>query len=302
MTVKVLTNVRADDFFMDLWIRYYGDHFGRENLHIMLDGEDWQPNCDVTGVNLHVVTDVPRIRADRLKYTAIWQSRLAARFLKKHQCSVVLRTDIDEFVALDPRAGTDLHSYIAGLRAPDMAAALGVDMIQAQTEQPLANGLPILEQRRNGVVTREYCKLVAVTQPLRWCGGFHRGRNTEIDIKNHLLLFHLALFDKNLAEDRITKRKSIAEHATQGAHIAGRLVGFDQISATDPLDFDDISEKAARQVMKSKPSRGGPHPGFITDGNVPRGYHVRLPERFGALLPLPYEGQAPAPRDTADAV
>lgn len=34
--------------------------FGRENLHIMPDGDDWETDDDLSGVNLHVVADAPR--------------------------------------------------------------------------------------------------------------------------------------------------------------------------------------------------------------------------------------------------
>ena len=41
MDVQVLTHVRADHFFLELWTLYYGNMFGRGNLHIMIDGDDW---------------------------------------------------------------------------------------------------------------------------------------------------------------------------------------------------------------------------------------------------------------------
>jgi hypothetical protein len=39
--------------------------------------------------------------------------------------------------------------------------------------------------------------------------------------------------------------------------------------------------------MTAVASPTGPHPGPITGGNTPRGFHVILPERFGSLLPPP---------------
>ncbi len=284
--VKVLTNVRADDFFLAAWVQHYGSLFGRENLHVMLDGDDWTPQVDLAGVNLHVVRDVPRERPKRLRFTAVWQSKFANNLLKTGT-DVVLRTDIDEFVAVDPRAGLSLPDYLAQLGEGAMCAALGLDVIQGPDEGPLDAARPILTQRRNAILTREYCKLVAVRAPLRWVGGFHRGRQVPIDIGPDLLLFHLALFDRDVADRRIAGRKTIAEHATQGAHIAGRLDRFAEVAGTSPLNLDTVSAAARGHVMQSVPSKTGPHPGFIPDGNVKRGYHVRLPDRLAGLLPAP---------------
>lgn len=285
MNIKVVTNVRADSFFLGLWVRYYGAMFGRENLHVMLDGDDWTPDCDVDGVHLHVVKDVPRFRPKRMRFTAVWQSKFANRLLQRGGVDTVLRTDIDEFVTVDPQAGLDLPSYLERLPAGAMCAALGLDVIQAPGEAALNAVAPILTQRRNAILTREYCKLVAVRAPLRWVGGFHRGRDVAIDIGPDLLLFHLALFDRDVAQRRIAARSDIAQDDTQGAHITARLDRFAEVTQTEPLAFDTVAARARAQIQQSVPSRSGPHPGFITDGNVTRGYHVQLPDRMGALLP-----------------
>jgi hypothetical protein len=168
-----------------------------------------------------------------------------------------------------------------------MTAAVGLDVVQAPAEGPLDPDRPILAQRRNAVITREFSKLVAVRKPLRWMNGFHRGRGVPIDLAPGLLLFHLNLFDKSVADRRIAERKAIAEHVTQGSHIAERLDRFAELAESTPLQFDDVAERARQQIMVSLPSKTGPHPGRITDGNSPRGYHVVLPDRFAGLLPNP---------------
>lgn len=284
MTIKVVTNVRTDSFFLSLWVHYYGALFGRENLHIMLDGDDWAPDCDLTGVQLHTVTDVPRERHLRLGFTSRWQSRHAASLLRRG-ADVVLRTDIDEFVAVDPRAGTDLPSLLAAQPAASAWAALGLDVIQAPTEPILQPDAPILGQRRHAILTREYSKLVAIRKPVPWTGGFHRARHTAIDIPPDLLLFHLALFDRDVAAKRIRDRKTTAEHATQADHIANRLNLFAETTLAPTLPFDAVRDAAHRHISTPIPSRSGPHPGTIPDGNVPRGYLVQLPDRLASALP-----------------
>lgn len=252
----------------------------------MMDGDDWDAGVDLDGVNIHIVRDVPRERKPRLRYTAIWQSKFANRLLESG-VDTVIRTDIDEFLCIDPRAEVGLREYLQGLAPGAMKAAMGLDVIQAPHETPLQPGLPLLEQRRNAILTREYCKLVVVRQNLRWVGGFHRGRHVEIDMDPNLVLFHLALFDRSLADGRIAGRKAVAEHETQGTHIAKRLDRFSEVANGLPLAFDDVASQAHKQIMQSVPSKTGPHPGFILNGNVARGFHVQIPERMRNILPAP---------------
>ena len=283
MNIQILTHVRADHFFLELWTWYYGKIFGRRNLHIMLDGDDWNTHVDLSGINLHIVKDVPRDRGERNRFTASWQSRFARKLLETSP--LVLRTDIDEFVCVDPNAGIGLREYLESLDPGSMKAAVGLDVIHGPLEGPLVEDLPLLEQRRNAVITREFCKLVAVSKPLRWVGGFHLARNVDVDISPSLILFHLALFDRQIAEQRIEGRKSVAEHPTLGAHIKKRLDRFSEVESTLPLSYDDTIIKAHSELMNAVPSRTGPHVGFIRGGNVTRGYHVRIPDRFHQVLP-----------------
>jgi hypothetical protein len=284
MTIKVLTNVRADAFFLNLWLQYYGAIFGRKNLHIMLDGDDWEPQADLTGVNVHVVTDFPRDRIRLDNHSAAWQSR-AAGWLLKRGAAAVLRTDIDEFIAMDPGTGLDLPDYLLGLAPDARVAALGVDVMQGPREAALDPTRPILGQRRNAVITHEFSKLVALRQPVRWRGGFHRGQHVPVDVGQGLILFHLAMFDEGIARQRILDRGKLAIDPTQTAHITGRLGRLDEIGESSPLAYDDVAGRALKQMMQSIPSKTGPHVGRITDGNLPRGYHVLLPDRFAGLLP-----------------
>lgn len=284
MKIQVLTNVRADDFFLALWVHYYGEIFGRENLHVQFDGDDWSTDVDLSGVNVHIVNTIPRERQGRLRKTSRWQSGFANGLLRDG-VDLVLRTDIDEFVAADPLTGRSLPEHLALIETDGRIAALGLDVIQHADEGALDPGQPILSQRRNAILTREFSKLVAVRAPLRWKSGFHRGRDVPIDVDADLLLFHLALFDKDQAERRVAGRSAIVEHQTQGAHIAGRLDRFDDITGSDALDFDAQRPVAHTHLMKSLPSPTGPHLGKIPDGNVERGYHVRLPDRLTAILP-----------------
>ena len=38
--IAAITMARNDEFFLERWIKYYGDALGKDNLYIYLDGED----------------------------------------------------------------------------------------------------------------------------------------------------------------------------------------------------------------------------------------------------------------------
>ena len=67
MKIAAVTHVRNDDFYLGKWVDHYGRLLGRENLHILLDGADWQPGVDLTGTNVTVVerqiTRMNRVRS-----------------------------------------------------------------------------------------------------------------------------------------------------------------------------------------------------------------------------------------------
>ena len=93
------------------------------------------------------------------------------------------------------------------------------------------------------------------------------------------------MFDEGVARQRILYRGQIASDPTLTDHITGRLARFAEIRDSTPAAYDDVATRARERMMQSTPSKTGPHVGRITDGNLARGYHVLLPDRFSGLLP-----------------
>ena len=92
-----ITHVRHEQFFLDKWIQHYGAIVGRENLRSCIDGADWEPQVDLSGIQVEVVEDAPHRRIRNDKWAANHMSGMANN-LRKYEYHNVMRTDVDEFI------------------------------------------------------------------------------------------------------------------------------------------------------------------------------------------------------------
>ena len=118
------THVRHDQFFLAKWLAHYGAIVGRENLFVTLDGDDWQPGVDLTGIGgVEMLTDTPdkRVRHDR--FIAKHMSNRVQAIRRAGRYVHAIRTDVDEFVVLDPATGLDWEGALADHRARGYAFA-----------------------------------------------------------------------------------------------------------------------------------------------------------------------------------
>ena len=101
---------RNDTFFLNRWIKYYGDLFGTENLYIYLDGTDQEipENAGKAHITKLPHTDMSRSAGDKYRIGLI--SELANKLLSEYD--IVIGCDCDEFLIVDPNAGMNLAEYL----------------------------------------------------------------------------------------------------------------------------------------------------------------------------------------------
>lgn len=192
---------RNDAFFLKHWIEYYGSQLGKENLYIFLDGTD-QPIPENAGTA--TVTHCERIpgqvvSAEKRRLTHL--SNAAAELLKKYD--LVIGTDADEFLIVDPKCNETLLSYLSKLSIRISVSGLGLDVGQKmEIEQVIDESLPFLSQRRYAVLSPRYTKPVVLAKPLQWGSGFHRLKGHNYTIDKNLFLFHFGAFDMKMVQDR----------------------------------------------------------------------------------------------------
>ncbi|MEL6588362.1 MAG: glycosyltransferase family 2 protein, partial [Pseudomonadota bacterium] len=206
--LAAVTMLRDDYDFLQKWLTHYERLTGRrEALYVIAHGPN--PRIEEMAKGASVLT-IPHFdngsqfepRRRRLFFGLV-QGLLA-------YYQFVVTTDVDEFIVLDPDAGTDLAGY---LRATDFQGAAlspaGFDVVHKPSEEPGAFTFdrPVTEQRRHGYLEGAYCKpCIFRTAPL--AGGnahFLNGEPWEVD--PNIVLFHLKHFDRTFGLAMAEKRK-----------------------------------------------------------------------------------------------
>ena len=101
MTKKIcaLTMARNDEFFLTRWVDYYGRHLGKENLYILLDGEDQEPPTNAVG------TTVVKYHSEAMQLVSAEKNRLwkLSQYAggRRKRCEVVIGPYTDEFIVVD---------------------------------------------------------------------------------------------------------------------------------------------------------------------------------------------------------
>ena len=274
--IAALTMVRGDAFYLRKWIAWYGGQLGEENLYILLDGRD-QPRpegcpkahvipCDrVAGQ----VARADKGRIDRLSDEAA--KLFAAGY------DLVIGTDADEMLAVDPRTGMGLAEFLSGLDVPTAVSGLGLDVGQRLGEEgDITADRPFLSQRRYAQLGTRYTKASVLGQPLRWGSGFHRVKGCNLHIVKDLYLFHFGYFD----EKRLRERFADGDRLVQGweRHLRKRSRTIRLVTRKKALDFDRWTAFARRFQTVCRPPYAWNKPAMAGLKLV-----VRIPDRFAQL-------------------
>ena len=276
--IAAITCVRNDAFFLDRWITYFGTAFGPKNLYIFQDGHDQerphgamadQVNCLYLPRNPDMVVKAEKRRARTIS--------ALARGLHRHY-DIVVALDVDEFLVLDPNAGSDLAEYLLSARGHSTISGLGLDMVQhMDKEPPLDRTAPLLGQRRFAQVSSRYTKPVVSYRPVTWGAGMHRikGRNFHID--PNLYLFHFGMADGDTVTARANDPDLLAKG--WGKHMQRRMQLFDLVRTEQALDADTFLPQARATQQKRRQFPAWNKPALLKGSPV-----VEIPERFFGLV------------------
>ena len=280
-----LTHVRHEDFFLAKWIAHYGAIVGRENLHVVLDGDDWAPAVDLSGINIEILHDAPRRRIQNDRFMAAEMSRRANTLRKRYD--FVIRGDCDEYVVIDPEAGLDWPDALQELGEDGYVFALGVDVVHGPEEHaPLILAQPFIGPRRFGYMADTYNKPFVISRWNNWAGGAHRLINRPVRMSAHFVLFHMALADRQVAQDRLAARGGTAQHRSFVGHQTDRLGAIDAAGAVgDVLDFTEAKAIASRQFPVEPDGSPAKRPRKSTDPRAMEpGLPIKIPDRFVGLV------------------
>lgn len=207
--IAAITMARNDDFFLEKWIDYYGTQLGTENLYISLDGEDQNIPKNKGKATVTHCKRIPGQVVAAEKRRLAHLSEAAANLLETYD--LVIGTDADEFLIVDPLCGKSLAEYLSKIKCCTSVSGLGLDVGQnTHIEQAIDGSLPFLSQRSFALVSSRYTKPVVISKPVRWGAGFHRVKNHNFRIDKNLYLLHFGCFDLKMLQDRFLDRDRMA--------------------------------------------------------------------------------------------
>lgn len=282
-SICALTMVRNDDFYLRRWVEYYGRELGKENLYIFFDGTDQKIPDFCAGTNVQAVERVlgQVVAADKGRIDLL--SSKAVELLKKYD--LVIGTDADEFLVVDPRRRMSLREYLSSQKIDVCLSGLGIDMGQflgrdgdsRPAEGDIHDGETFLSQRHYGLLGTRYTKPSVIAAPVRWGRGFHRVKGHNFHIGEDLYLFHFGYFDMARIQARFADKDRAAAGWTR--HLAKRSRTIRVVTDKPARDFDLWTSRARRIQTIVRPPYAWNKPAMFNLDIV-----VRIPDRFQKII------------------
>ena len=270
--IAVITSVRNDTLFLDRWIAHYGQTFDPSSLFVIIDGLDQDVPDRSTGVNVIQLPHVHRNVVQGDKARAARASDLAKELFKSYD--LVIGTDVDEFLVVDPKTGKTLSEYLSHIPIRSTISGLGIDVVRhMDREGPIKPAHPFLSQRRYAIISDRYTKASVLAKPLRWGSGYHRVRGRNFHIDPNLFLFHFGCVDQSVSQSR----KSDIDRIVEGwdAHLLRRDSLFRTITETPAIDGDSRFASARAEMTRHRPWHAWNKPGILKRNTV-----IEIPARF----------------------
>jgi hypothetical protein len=296
--IAAVTHVRNDDFFLNLWAKHYGRMIGRENCFVILDGDDWTPWADLSGVHVTVLPR-PRAQMNRVRIDRRMQNEqlgLIARIFEELKYDYVIKGDCDEYVVPDPLQSLTIADAV---READLVGAVyssGINVLHDTVREPGLNPLQdVMSQRHLAVLSQGYCKVNLVSRPgyeqgIRTNAGGHRVAGAlPVHASQTFYMLHLGWCDVPMWQERNQHRiafdrdgsfqtyaDTVAKLFASVSESADRAGPLDpaMAAARTELCFTD----GVRVSNANKFRRGN----FACEGNTD--YLVRLDQRFHGCI------------------
>lgn len=202
--------LRNEAFFAREWVSYYSQQFGLDNLFILDHASDIDYGETFNRANVIRIPDRGNKRFDYVRADFINSFQQA--LLKYYD--IVIYTDSDEFIVVDPAVAPNLRDYLANLEPFSILAPIGIQLTQKIDEEPpYEDGTPILSQRSFGYLIPMYCKPLITKKKVDWHAGFH-GSKVRFEVDPNLYLLHLKMFD---LEFTLSRQAELNRRFEQGA-------------------------------------------------------------------------------------
>lgn len=265
---------RNDEFFLNRWVAHYGKMFGEENLFIYLDGVDQKRPAGAGNANVRAV---PRHfggvrRADKLRIDFLSDR---ARELFGRGYDIVIGTDADEFIVLDPRVKMSMAEYLSRKKFRGALSPLGLDFAQhLKLENHFDRKRPFLDQRSFALIHSRFTKASIINRPLRWGRGFHRVKRRNFRIDPNLYLLHMGNVDFDLVAAKMNHPDIVAQDLTRH-YRRNRMRIFKAVTEKKAADGDAMFRWARLIQTVFRPPWSWNKPAMLGLSWI-----IKMPERF----------------------
>lgn len=276
--ICAITMVRNDNFFLKKWVEYYGIQLGRENLRVYFDGEDQIVPDFCTGVYTEVKSRVEGKVVKGDKGRIAFLSNKVKSLMEDEAFDLVIGTDVDEFLVVDPNVGVGLKQYLSMLDIKSSVSGLGVDVGQnLDFESMIDASFPFLSQRGYGYLCSRYTKPSVISKPVKWGSGFHRVKGHGYTIDKNLFLFHFGCVDLNMIEKRMCDPDLLSRGWLR--HLKKRAKTIYVVTGNKARDWDKTvgGMRLVQQILRQPFAWNKPW-------NPITKVVVRIPERFKNII------------------
>lgn len=199
----VITMVRDDYFFLERWVKYYGEIFGRDALYVINHGNGERVQEIAAGCNVVGIPDVFNEKFDAMRW------RLLNNFAQglRGYYTYVMIGDVDEFIVLDPKTGMGLDEFLIKRRGRNTITPIGLEVVHKPDLEPeeIGDG-PMLGPRRYARFTTAYSKPCIFNHHVEISRGGHYATAPELKIFKNLYLFHMRYVDSDLYRATLARR------------------------------------------------------------------------------------------------
>jgi hypothetical protein len=292
--IAAVTHVRNDDYFLGLWVKHYGRLIGRENCFVILDGDDWSPVPDLSGVNVIVLprprSTMHRVRIDRRMQSE--QLNLITRIFEELNYDYVIKGDCDEYVVPDPLEQVSIQQAV---READIVGAVyssGVNVFHDSGLEPRLDQMQDpMSQRHLAMLSQSYCKVNVLARAgyragIRTNPGGHRVATAlPVHVSQKFYMIHLGWCDVPMWQERAAHRIAFDRDDSFLAYVQSCSEFFDRVSReSDSASDFDRSLISARQELCYRKGNRATKPNKFRRGNFryeeANDYLVRLDSRF----------------------
>lgn len=197
----ILTMVKDDYFYLEKWVAYYGDLFGRAALHVVSHGGD--PKVDKIAEGCSIIRIPGELDAgfDAKRWRLL--TSLTNGLLNYYR--FVICGDVDEYIVLDPKTGMNLLEFL-NKRKPSIITPIGLEVIHRldTEEEPIKDG--ILKARHYCRFSSYFSKPCLVGKPVKFARGGHYSTEPELRLFRNLYLFHMKYADFDEYKNTLRKR------------------------------------------------------------------------------------------------